>query len=286
MGEFDENPNDNVNYKDYLGDNPSEDLNTQIKEELESMDVIEEDSDSSLNNMGNDELLEQQGYDESYDEDIEGTGNLTDTNEEFQPYPEMSTEMGDTYREWGQQVWNDASDKEKRVIDWYTSPNGYVYMNEVERGIDNPNLSEEQKDMCRDACETLAGVIDRNECPQDAKVYRCIGGSETQEIIDAFNNSKDKIIEHKGFMSGSVTENGARGFSKSIMYEDKEFTPVMRINTPKGTPSISIAGSKNFGGSEGEVLFQRNTMYEINNITKVEDPVRKNYLYIDCSIKK
>lgn len=77
MGKFDENPNDNVDYKDYLGDNPSEDLNTQIKEELESMDVIEEDSDSSLNDMGNDELLEQQGFDESYAED---TKTITDIN--------------------------------------------------------------------------------------------------------------------------------------------------------------------------------------------------------------
>lgn len=134
MGEFDENPNDNVDYKDYLGDNPSEDLNTQIKEELESMDVIEEDSDSSLNDMGNDELLEQQGFDESYAEDTEQTDKeepyferMSDDElrEQYGSVRSHDAALGDQYVKYDEQIGQLSSDKP-----YYSEKEWNSYMDE------------------------------------------------------------------------------------------------------------------------------------------------------------
>ena len=210
----------------------------------------------------------------------------------FTPYKEMSPEYGESYREWSRESWNGSSPEEQVAIKTYVDAkaNGYQLMNYLERGINNPNLEQQEtREAVRSVCDNLAGRIERSECPEDTVLYRSVGDAEAQELLNK-SNSDDNIIEHKGFMSTAISPEQASQFygGNTVIYDGKEYIPMMRVNVPKGTPSLAMGSNPITYGSEGEVLLQRNSQLEINSVSPKNatyDPLRNNILYINATIK-
>ena len=202
----------------------------------------------------------------------------------------MNSDLGGTYRDWSRQTWDESSEAEKGVINAYAGANGYKLMNEMERGVDNPAFANsETREATRLACDTLAERIDRSECPQDTVAYRSMGNEEAQELMNTINSDGSKNIEHKGFMSAAISQENASGFLRdsSVNYEGNEYTPMLRLNVPKGTPAIGLGSNPVTGGSEGELLLQRNTQFEVDSVSPAKDtyePGRINYLYINGTV--
>ena len=152
MDEFDEKDSNDTStmsdeIKDYQGDNPSEDLNAQIRDELESTDELDEDSETAEHNKAED-LLDQQGYDDSYAEDVEKTdiyGNsLQDISDEelkrkYEDVRIHHTALGREYAKYGEQIGQISRDKP-----YYSDKEWNDYMDEKIKAQDEVSTRRRQ----------------------------------------------------------------------------------------------------------------------------------------------
>ena len=143
MGEFDDNTYDiesNTEFDNKLeGATLPDDFNAQFTDELEATDELEEDSESTED--GNEELLEQQGYNEAYAEDTEQTDKeepnfekMSDDElrELYEGVKAHDAALGDQYVKYAEQIGQLSSDKP-----YYSEKEWNSYMDEKIKAQDD-----------------------------------------------------------------------------------------------------------------------------------------------------
>lgn len=122
MGEFDDTPSDfettNDSGNKLEGATIPDDFNTQVKDELEATDELEEDSESTKD--CNEEFLEQHGYNEDYAEDTRQTDNgeqilekLSDDElrDKYEGVKAHDVALGEQYKKYDEQIGQLSNDK-------------------------------------------------------------------------------------------------------------------------------------------------------------------------------
>lgn len=143
MGEFDDNTYDiesNTEFDNKLeGATLPDDFNAQFTDELEVTDELEEDCESTED--GNEELLEQQGYNEAYAEDTEQTDKeepnfekMSDDElrELYEGIKAHDAALGDQYVKYDEQIGQISSDKP-----YYSEKEWNSYMDEKIKAQDD-----------------------------------------------------------------------------------------------------------------------------------------------------
>jgi hypothetical protein len=147
--------------------------------------------------------------------------------------------------------YKDYNDDDKKVIANYTDCSRYLnsYHWNKSRGENKKNVPE-----LENTTGQLDDALDAHRTPHKLSVY-----SGTKDDPRK-NMDKDGIVNHPAYLSTSIDNNVAQGFSSSHAKNDKIFEErhVLKINIPKNHPGGYVAQHSSHP-EENEFILPRNT---------------------------
>lgn len=157
---------------------------------------------------------------------------------------------------------------ERRALEDYCSDNSfpptYQRINSYLR-----NTTSELPDYLHNNVDEMTNAISRHALTSDVVVYRGLNNSRSlfgdydECSIEELNQRfQGREYIDRGFCSTSISEEGARQFAQSYS------GTILEINAPEGAQAFFTGEVSRYHTDEQEILFQRGSVFTINNISE------------------